>query len=142
MTYTTVDILTAQFGVDLLIGLTDRATQPLGVIDATVIDNALAATDAVIDGHLGVRYSLPLVAVPKLISDLATSIAIYKLHTYEPDPKIGQDYKDAMATLKGISAGTVKIPVAGIEPAGTGGTGAQMTDRERPMTAANLKGFI
>lgn len=56
--------------------------------------------------------------------------------------KIAEDYRDALRTLREIAAGTIILTVATSAPSATGGTGARLTDRERPLTAANLKGFI
>ncbi len=91
---------------------------------------------------LTTRYALPLSAVPKLISEIAEAIAIWKLHPGAPDPKIEADYKGAMALLGDIAAGRVRLEVAGVASAETGGTGARLTDRDRPFTEDNLKGFI
>ncbi len=142
MTYSSLQQLTNRYGDAMLVSLTDRAAVSTGLVDTSIVDQALADTDATVDGYLASRYTLPLVTVPPLIADLATSIAIWKLHTFAPDDKIKADFTSAMATLAAIAAGTVRIPVAGIAPAGTGGSGARVTDRERPMTADNLKGFI
>lgn len=143
MTYATLQQLTDRYGETMLIDLTDRGAVATGTIDTTVTDRALADADAVIDGYLAARYALPLAATPALITDLAQAIAIWKLHPAAPDPKIETDYKEAIRTLRDISAGTVRIPgAAGLEPSGTGSTGARSTDRDRPMTADNLKGFI
>lgn len=142
MTYATTEQLEDRFGRRLLIDLSDRADPPAGDPDPDVIDRALADADALIDGHLAGRYILPLAAIPPLVVDLALVIAIYKLHTFSPDPKIAEDYKMALHSLEMISKGTIRLPSAGVEPPGTGGGGARVTDRERPLTAENLKGFI
>lgn len=142
MPYATLAQLTDRYGAQMLVNLTDRAEIATGEIDEAVIDRALADTDAFIDGFLAGRYVLPLAVTPPLLADLAQVIAIWKLHTHAPDPKIEADYKDARKTLEGIARGDVRLPVAGVEPAGTGGSGARITDRDRPFTEANLKGFI
>lgn len=142
MSYTTLAQLTDRYGLALLIGLTDRAAVPTGVVDTAVVDRALADTDAVIDGYLAGRYALPLVQVPGLIADLAQAIAIWKLHIYAPDPKIKDDYDQALRALREIATGAVRIPVAGLDPVSTGGTGVRVTDRERPFSADAMKGFI
>lgn len=142
MTYATQAQLTDRFGEGFLVDLTDRGAVATGAIDVDVIDRALADTDAMIDGYLKGRYVLPMAATPPLIADLAQTIAIYKLHVYQPNEKIVADYDQALRQLREISAGTIKLDVAGVEPAGTGGTGARATDRERPMTEATMKGFI
>ncbi len=84
----------------------------------------------------------PLADVPPLIVDLAQAIAIYKLHLAAPDPKIEDEFKAAMRALRDISTGVVRLPVAGVAPAATGGSGACTTDRERPFSADTLKGFV
>lgn len=143
MAYATLQQLTDRFGERMLIALTDRADIPTHAIDQAVIDRALADTDALIDGYLMARYVLPISGtVPPLLADLAQAIAIYKLHIQAADPKIEADYKDALRSLQQIANGTIRLPVAGAEPETQGGSGAVVTDRERPFTAENMKGFI
>jgi phage gp36-like protein len=142
MSYATLQQLTDRFGGRMLIALTDRADVPMGAVDTTVVTRALTDTDALIDGYLMARYVLPIVATPPLLTDIALAIAIYKLHTYAPDPKIEADYKDALRTLQQIATGTIRLQVAGVEPADQGGSGAMMTDRDRPLSAENMTGFI
>lgn len=143
MPYATLDNLTDRFGADMLVGLTDRSQPATGVIDAAVVDRALADADAMVDGYVGGRYVLPLAEVPPLIADIARTIAIWKLHTYKPDDKITEDYKDALRILRDISDGKITLNVASNSaPATVEGNGARLTDRERPLTAENLKGYI
>lgn len=142
MPYATQDQLTDRFGEKMVRQLTDRATPPAGAIDADVVARALADTDAVIDGYLAGRYALPLVATPDLVVDLALAIAIYKLHLSTAPDLIVNNYKDAIATLNRIGTGVVRLPVAGVEPESSGASGVETTDRERPFTELNLKGFI
>ena len=145
MAYATLSQLSDRYGAAMLVGLTDRAPIATGLVDAAVVDRALADTDAVIDAALSARYDLAAIAleVPALLVDLALSIAIWKLHRHQPDDKIEADYKEAMRQLAMIGDGRLRLPLpGGSEAAGTGGTGARLTDRERPFTEANLKGFI
>lgn len=141
MTYATLDHLLARYGSSLLTQLTDRGDVATGLIDTDIVERALLDTDSTINGRLG-RYVLPLAEVPELLVDLAQAIAIYKLHRFEPDPKIKADYEDAMRTLRDIANGIVTLSIAGAEVPGTDGNGVRITDRERPLTEANLKGFI
>lgn len=142
MSYASLAQLVGRFGERLLIQLTDRATPSTGVIDAAVVAQELSNTDAVIDGYLAGRYALPLGSTPPLLADLALAIAIYKLHPFAPDPKIVDDYKDAVATLGKIATGTVRLPLAGLEPQSGGAAGVVTIDRERPLTPESLTGFI
>lgn len=142
MSYITLDQLTDRYGERLLVQITDRAAPPVGSVDTAVVNRALADTDAVIDGYLAGRYALPLAEVPPLLTDLGQAIAIYKLHMFEPDPKIAQDYKDALASLDRIAKGVIRLPVTGIEPESSGASGVVTIDREREFTPENLTGFI
>ncbi|MEZ5752855.1 MAG: DUF1320 domain-containing protein [Paracoccaceae bacterium] len=142
MTYATLQGLTDRFGADTIERLSDHASPPAGAIDEAVVDRALADTDGLIDGYLRARYVTPLAEVPPQIVDLALSIAIYKLHRWEPDKKIRTDYEDALRALRDIAAGTILLTASTVAPTPTGGTGARVTDRERPFTPENLTGFI
>lgn len=141
--YTDLARLTARFGADLLIRLTDRADVATGLISAAVVAKACDDTQALIDGYLAARYALPLSEVPPLISALAEDLAIWRLSVYETDPKMKADYETAMRSLRDIAIGTIRLPgIAGVEVQSLGGTGARFTDRERPLTESTMKGFI
>jgi phage gp36-like protein len=142
MTYALASDLVDRYGTPMLVDLTDRADPPAGTIDDAVVARALADTDASIDGYLLGRYVLPLTAVPDLLRDLAISIAVYKLHRDTVSTKIGTDYANALKTLALISSGTIRLNVAGIEPVASSATGVRTTDRDKPLTADSLKGFI
>ncbi|TMV09821.1 DUF1320 domain-containing protein [Ruegeria sediminis] len=142
MAYTTLAELTDRYGDAMLVSLTDRADTPTGTIDTGVIDRAIAGADAQIDGYLKGRYKLPLAATPPILADLAQAIACWKLHLYDPPAKVKADYEEAVRQLKDIARGIIVLDVAGVEPEGSGASGVEITDRERPLTADNLKGFI
>lgn len=142
MTYASQAMLVKRFGSGMLVALTDRADPPTGQIDAELVAQELGNTDAVINGYVGNRYLLPLDVTPGLVMDLSLVIAIYKLHRFAPDPKIKDDYDQALRTLEHISSGKVKLDAAGIEPASSGASGVQFIDRERSLTPENMRGFI
>lgn len=142
MSYATIEQLTTRFGEALLLQLTDRASPPAGAIDIDVVTRALADTDAAIDGYLAGRYVLPLASTPALLVPIALAIAIYHLHPYTPEQKIGDDYKAAIADLDRIAKGTIRLPVAGVEPQGSASAGVETIDRERELTPESLTGFI
>jgi phage gp36-like protein len=142
MSYASQSDLVERFGESMLIDLTDRADPPVGTIDASVVAKALEDADAMIDGYLLGRYALPLPTTPNLLNDLAKAIAVYKLHRDAVSEKIAADYKNAEKMLALIADGTIRLNVAGVEPASSGASGVRTTDRERPLTAENMKGFI
>lgn len=142
MSYATPEALAERIGQDVLVQATDRASPPSGVADQAVIARALADADAVIDASLAVRYRLPLAAVPAVVTDLALAIAAYKLHRFAPDPKIKDDYEQALRDLREIAAGSKRLDLAGVEPKGSGAGGVQVSDRRPPLTPDSLAGFI
>lgn len=142
MSYATIQMLTDRYGEEMLIALTDHGEVATGIIDADTVARALTDTDGIIDGFLAGRYVLPLADVPPLVADIAQAITVWKLHRTTPSDKIKDDYKEAMAMLDRIARGTVTLSLAGVEPDTTSGSGARMTDRDRPMTAENLTGYV
>ena len=142
MPYCTQQQLIDRYGAQMVIDLSDRQTPPANVIDATVVARAIADTGAMIDGYLASRYTLPLAAIPDLLTDLAQQIAIYKLHAQMVGDKIRDDYDAAVKMLREIGSGAVRIPASGIEPAASGAQGVRTNDRERPFSSENMKGFI
>lgn len=142
MSYATLLLLTERFGERMVIELTDRTAPKTGAVDADVVARALADADAVVDGYISGRYKLPLAETPPLLADLAASVAIYKLHRFNPPAHIKEDYERALAELGKISKGIVRLPVEGVEPESSGATGVETTDRERPFTEAKLLGWI
>ncbi len=142
MAYCTLDELKARYSERMLIDVSDRDDQPTGEIDAALVARAIADADAEIDGYLRGRYALPLQALPPQLVDLSLRIAIYKAHANVVTDKIRRDYEDAIKTLKLIAEGTVRLDVAGVEPASSGSSDVMMTETSRPMTVSSMRGFI
>ena len=142
MAYTTLQELIDRYGEAMLIGLTDRDDVSTGAVDPETIDQAIAADGAQIDGYVGSRYALPMSETPPLIAKLARAITCWERHVYDAPDKITEDYKEAVGTLKDISRGAVVLDVAGNEPESSGNSGVQITDRERPLEASKMTGFI
>lgn len=140
--YATVQQMTDRFGANLLVALTDRAAVATGLIDGAIVEKALNDASEVIDGYLASKYVLPLATTPGIVADLCQSIAIYKLHITQPDEKIVRDHQDGLKALRDIADGRLRVPVAGLDPTVTAGSGVQIVDRERPFTEDNMTGFI
>lgn len=114
MTYVTRHDLEQRFGADE-IAQREEALQP------GAVDKALAAADALIDGYLVGRYTLPLASVPVTLPQFAEVIARYTLLGEAATERARTDYQDALAWLKDVQAGRVLLqqaaPVPGAEPA-------------------------
>jgi len=142
VTYCTLAQLTDRYGEPMLIDLTDRDDPPTGAVVTEVVDRALADTDALIDGYLAGRYALPLAETPALVTDVAQAIAIYQLHRSVASDKVTADHNGALATLRAIAKGDVRLSVAGAEPSASDSGKVVTNDPARPMTADTMKGFI
>jgi phage gp36-like protein len=109
--YCTLDNLINWFGEPELIQRTDR--EPFtGVMNQTVLDEAIAAAGKKIDGYLRSAYALPLSAqmiassgLPEICGDIVRGI-LFKNIDNEP---VRLAYKDAIAWLKDVQAKKVTL---------------------------------
>jgi phage gp36-like protein len=113
MTYATRQDLAQHYGQDEI----DQRESMLG---ASAVDTALIGADALIDGYLATRYSLPLSDVPANLVQFAAAIARYKLLGDAATERARLDYQDAVQWLKDVAAGRVQLqasaPVPGNAP--------------------------
>ena len=120
MTYATIDALVARAGETEILQVADRDHD--GAADASVIQEALSNADNTIDGYIATQYTLPLPSVPGLVSTWAVSIARYWLHGNVPPENVVKDYDDAIAALKDVARGMIKLPMpTGVIPPTNGG---------------------
>jgi phage gp36-like protein len=139
MTYATQSDMTDRFDEQEIIELTDRTGA--GVVNATVLGKALADADALIDGYLAARYTLPLTYTPAILVGPAADIARFRLWDDRATEEVRQRYEDAMAMLKLISQGVVVLPpdVNGVLPVNA--VGMDYYSQERVFTAETLEDF-
>jgi len=93
-----------------LIQLTDDARK--GEIDADRVNQAIASSDAEIDGYCAPLYSLPFPGVPPLIKKCSVDITVYNLYARRTAmiPESRQvRYDNAVRILRDIAAGTVSL---------------------------------
>lgn len=112
MPYATSQDLIDRFGEDELIQLTDRANA--GLIDATVVDRALADADAKIDSHVGTRYALPLAAPQPALLPIACAIARFYLYGNRVTEDVRLAYRDAERFLESVATGKARLDVAAV----------------------------
>lgn len=84
-----------------------------GLTQTTTGEDALARcaedAQALVDGYIGKVVSLPLSAVPLLVSNWAADIARFKLWDQRAPLEVRQRYDDALAQLKLVAQGVISI---------------------------------
>lgn len=114
MAYATQNDMTARFGEDELVELTDR--DRAGTVDAGVLEAVLVDASAEIDSYLAGRYAVPLAQAPRFLSGLCCDIARYRLcgSGTRLTEVINERYRNAVRFLEKVAAGAVSIgPIAG-----------------------------
>lgn len=114
--YATLANLIERFGELELTQLTDAATP--GLIDEAVVARALADAEAVVDGHLGGRYTLPLATVPPVLTGAVCDLARARLYKDALPPVVEKRADDAMKFLTLLGQGKITLGAAP-EPAST-----------------------
>lgn len=147
MPYATETHLRDRYGDVSLLQLADRDRD--GSADPAVIARALADADAEIDGYLAARYPVPVTPAPPRLTDLACSIAWFKLHAQgvAKDGPERMAYDDAVAYLVRVARGEVALPgvAAGAggagAPAAAAGSGAARSGAGRVFSRDSLRGL-
>lgn len=130
--YAKASDLIARYGEDELVQLTDRDGS--GGYDPATVGRALSDASALIDGYVAARYTLPLAETPALLIGLCCDLARHALHA-DAAPEVVTDRRDqALARLRDISAGRLRLDatVPAAAPSGT----VQMTSSERLFSRA------
>lgn len=121
--YATLQDVQDRIGERELIALTDRSDPPLGVVDATVVERALADASAQIDAYLAGRYTLPLNNVPAELRRMAVEMGLYHLQSLRPLGDIEDTrkrYEDCLRFLRELSDGKRSLGLSdGSLPAAT-----------------------
>jgi len=141
MAYCTLDDIKDMMDEDEIIRFTDDADA--GVVNTSVTDKAIAGADALIDSHIGSRYSVPVDPVPDIIVDLACDIAIYKLYSRRsaaPD-EIRQKYEDAVKYLEKVAAGKIIIPDATAASTSASNDAVIITASDKIFSRDTMEGF-
>lgn len=116
MTYAIIDDLVSRFGSNEIIGLTDKAGDMGGIVDA-VANQALDEATSEIDSYISKIYATPIEApVPDLIVAFCCDIARYRLYSDKPLPIVSARYTEAINWLKNISKGLAVLPIKAILP--------------------------
>ena len=132
----------------LVAQLTQGGDGAADTIDTDVLAEVMEDAEAEVDGYLGVRFSLPLTAVPSVIAGIASRITRYKLYTTrggEVEAWLDKDYQRAIEMLEEIRDGQLDV---GLTAAGANPAVSQNADHAVRATStapvfgrSNMKGF-
>lgn len=139
MTYATKQNLIDRFGDKELAELTDRTNG--AVIDDTVVTRALNDADALINGYLAAKYTLPLAVVPAALEPVASDVARYYLYEDRVTDIVKNRYEDRVAWLEGVSRGTVNLGVSTANQAPAAAGGPQYKAPDRVFTRETLEDY-
>lgn len=138
MTYSVEADLVNRFGEQEIIQLTDRNN--LGAIDTAVLGQALADADAEIDGYIGGRYTLPLAAVPQILTGYACDIARYRLYDDDAPEQVRLRYQDAVKFLALVGQGKIGLGLVDGAPLPASG-GVKFEAPARVFNDCSLEGY-
>jgi len=144
MAYAQASDLIERFGAVELIQLTDRTNVPPSTLDATAVARALGDAAALADGYLARVCALPLPAVPPVLVRITADIARYYLRgeSVEKDGPVALAYRDAVAWLKDVADGRVRLDGGAGAPAEPAPGAAGRVEASRPVfTRDGLRGF-
>lgn len=140
MPYATIADIRKWLDEDVLIQLTDDADT--GATNTEVVAAALADANAVVDGYLGARHTLPLASPPAILIKLETDIAIVMLYNRRngPPEHWQKQYDNAIAFLTRVNEG--KITLGPSDPDGTGSADtAEVSKRDAIFTRDTLENW-
>ena len=116
---------------------------PLGTIDTSVTNRAIADADAEIDGYCMERYTVPLDPAPSIIRKFSVDIAIYNLFSrrHGPDEVRIKRYDDAITFFKGVAAGDISLGADAPTETSQDSVGVTTDKDDRIFTAATLANY-
>lgn len=136
--YATLDDMTAAFGLDELVEITDR--DHTDAVDVALVDEALLRAASEADSYLARRYPVPIASpVPPVLVAAVCDIARYRLTggpASETDPILAR-YRQVIKWLERVADGKADLPGQSLPGEGsTAGvafsTGRRVFDR-RPV---------
>jgi len=108
--YLSIAEFVEEVGYEEAIRLTDELQT--GRIDKARLIAVIEAAQAVADGYLASRYSVPLAAAPQIVKSAVLDLARRRLYRLEAPEGVKLAAADAMANLKAIAKGDMRLPQA------------------------------
>ena len=136
--YVTPQALIDEFGADMLVQLTDRATPRSHAVDTTVAQGICDRVGVEITAVVAKRYGVPLAVVPAILTYIARDMALFYLHRTEPADWVKTRFDSAKAQLKSIGNGGLSL---GLDVSGTGDAEAAQVQENVAQFDAGAKVF-
>ena len=127
---------------DLLTRMTEtelvQTTNDAGgdTVDTDVLDGILSEVDAIVDAHVGVRYSAPVESPSQFLKNQCLSIVVFKLMNRRgmAPEHVERNYDDAMKILDKIAKGQIEFADTALkQPASLRTTKDTVTGREESV---------
>jgi len=138
--YCTKQDLIDRFGQDELVDLTQLNNT--GVIDETVLGQAIADASAEMDGYLGGRYQLPLDTIPPVLKALCCNVARYNLYDEQASEQVTKRYDAAIKFLFSVSKGEISLGVDDTGAKATSNDLAEIQSAGSVFARSKSTGFI
>jgi phage gp36-like protein len=100
-----------RFGEGQMIQLTDRTGA--GIIDDTVLNQAIGDADGEINSYLTKRYDLPLATVPPALVLKACDLTRFYLYEVAVPEAVQKRYDNAVVWLRGVAKGDISLGLDG-----------------------------
>lgn len=139
MAYCTRDNLVQRFGLREINDLLDRDNN--SVDDTQTLTQTIADADSLIDSYVGSKYQTPLSPVPQIITYIACDITRFMLWDDNAPEEVRARYNDAIARLKDIAKGMMKLPSTTVVAPDNPSGGVDYYAEERVFTRDSLAGF-
>lgn len=141
MAYAARQDMINRFGERDLIQLTDRRDPPAGVIDDTVLNQAIADAEAEVNAYLSGRYSMPLTSIPPVLVRLTCDIARYQLFGADLTDEVRKRYDAAVAFLKSVAKGEATLGLDAAEEETVPEDGPDYQAEDRVFNRTNLSDY-
>lgn len=130
MAYCTVEDIKTMLPEEQLIELTDDSQPPVEV-QTSIVQDAISYSDAIIDGFLGSKYTVPLSPVSELIKNYSVDISCFRLYSRRPDVDMPEgiktNYENALKFLEKIQKGIFQLE--GVSGEASSGLGEYVTNK-------------
>ena len=139
MAYCTRDNLVQRFGQREIDDLLDRDNNDSD--DTDTLTQTIADADSLIDSYVSAKYEAPLEQVPQIIKYISCDITRFMLWDDNAPEEVRKRYDDAIARLKDIAKGMMKLPATALISIANPSGGVDYYEEERVFTRDALAGF-